>query len=111
MKDNDIARLTIITAACCVALILMIVGFEGRGKELRKQQEAYAELQNEYNYLKFNGADVQNCPLCGSNEIGLGNITNDYYVICKECRMQSSWCETVQEAIEAWNSLKKVEGM
>ena len=38
MKDNDIARSTIITAACFVALILMIVGFEGRGKELRKQQ-------------------------------------------------------------------------
>lgn len=107
MKDKSI----IVTVSLFVALVFMIIGFEGSRKELKEQQEAYTELQNEYNYLKFNGADVQNCPLCGSDEIGLGNITDDYYVICEECRMQSSWCETVQEAIEAWNSLKKIEGM
>ena len=101
--DKDI----LLTIGFGIALVLMIIGFEGRGKELKEQQEAYAELQNENSYLKFNGADVQNCPLCGSNEIGLGCGTHSYWVKCKECFMNSSWCETVEEAVNAWNSLNK----
>lgn len=94
-----------------IGFTFMVIGFEGRGKELREQQEAYAELQNENSYLKFNGADVQNCPLCGSDEIGLGSGAHEYWVTCKECYMNGSWCETVEEAVNAWNSLKKVDDM
>lgn len=101
----------IIILALGIGLVFMIIEFETRGKELREQQEAYAELQNENSYLKFNGSDVQNCPLCGSGEIGLGSGVHQYWVACKECHMNGSWCETVEEAVNAWNSLKKVNDM
>ena len=107
MKDKSI--ITIV--ALFGALVFLIIGFEGTCHELNKQREAYAELEQENAYLKFNGSEVQNCPLCGSENIGLGSVLNGCYVICKECHMQSSWCETVQEAVDAWNSLKKVDDM
>ena len=101
----------IIIVILFVAFVFMVVGFEGRGKELRKQKEAYVKLDQENAYLKFNGSEVHNCPLCDSENIGLGNAGKEYYVICKGCNMNSSWCETVQEAVNAWNSLKKVDDM
>lgn len=94
-----------------IGLVISTIGFEVSRKKLKEQQEAYVELQNENSYLKFNGADVQNCPLCSSDEIGLGSASHEYWITCKECYMSGSWCETVEVAVNAWNSLKKVDDM
>ena len=97
-----------------IALIFMIIAFEGRGKEIREiektnkeLEKVNVELQNKNNYLQFDGSEVQACPFCGSSEIKLHDAAFDkFYIECKGCYLTTGWCETVQDAIDAWNNIE-----
>lgn len=47
------------------------------------------------------------CPFCKGNKVGLIKETNKYRVICvnPSCHIEpyTNWQDTKQEAIEAWN--------
>lgn len=50
---------------------------------------------------------IQNCPICGSERIGIYIIMCDlsYRVECKECHLRTSSFENKYDAIYEWNSL------
>jgi len=50
---------------------------------------------------------IKPCKKCGEENYGIWssgrNQTDWYYLWCEECGYQSEYCETKEEAIEAWN--------
>lgn len=104
----------IVFIACGIAIICLIVGFEGTQKKLNNQikineklQNDIEELQNEKDFWKFGGTiKGQVCPTCGSSNLDLNEVVGEYYIRCKICGMTSGHFDTVQEAVKSWNSLR-----
>lgn len=43
------------------------------------------------------------CPFCGSEEASVDCGYGLFYVRCDDCGASASYCETVEQAISAWN--------
>jgi len=46
------------------------------------------------------------CPFCGASEESISkcDIDDQYYMECCSCAATGPWCETKEEAEEAWNT-------
>lgn len=54
-------------------------------------------------------SELKSCPFCGGEArvVKDGRWTDQsviYAVVCGECHAMSRWCESEEEAIEAWNT-------
>lgn len=51
------------------------------------------------------GNKLRPCPFCGSHRIQINRIyyTNEAYLRCKDCGIEQSLYDSLDEAIEAWN--------
>ena len=54
------------------------------------------------------GMEIRNCPFCGGNNFDVINTGGDdpaqFAVWCSGCASTSTWCDTDDQAIEAWNN-------
>ena len=48
---------------------------------------------------------LKTCPKCGNHKLKFVTnvMTTRTCVVCEECGEESNWCNTKNEAIEAWN--------
>lgn len=57
-----------------------------------------------------NKIELKPCPFCGGEAIRLSDFDDEYErvylesVHCRNCHARVAWQETVEEAIEAWNT-------
>ena len=49
--------------------------------------------------------ELKPCPVCGNHQLKfvINVMTTRACVVCEECGEESNWCNTTNEAIEAWN--------
>lgn len=62
---------------------------------------------------------LKNCPFCGgeayiTNEDNYGYVDDEFLICCEKCGLQFGFAnqyETAEEAIEAWNTRKPIDGI
>jgi len=49
--------------------------------------------------------ELKPCPFCGWTDVGyIQTICDGWYLVeCKNCQCEGALCETIEEAITAWN--------
>ena len=63
---------------------------------LQKVQQPLMEVEME---------KLKTCPKCGNHQLKFVTnvMTTRTCVLCEECGEESNWCNTKNEAVEAWN--------
>lgn len=59
--------------------------------------------------------ELKKCPFCGGKAAfhkvtvnDNGSVKDMYGVYCIDCRNHSEYCYTIKQAVEDWNSLRKI---
>lgn len=54
-------------------------------------------------------AKLKSCPFCGSKDISIEIIDENYSLYCEQCEIEQGLYNSLDEAINAWNRRANIE--
>jgi len=52
-----------------------------------------------------NHDDIDDCPHCGCDTLDLTETADEYYIVCRICKLNSPRADSRRDAVEFWNEL------
>lgn len=106
----------VITLIVVLSMLFLSNKWIDQQVKIRTQQETINNLLKDNSDLKSQvdkyelelanqGAELDNCFVCGNDHIKITTSYSRYYIKCSKCGINTDWYDTKNELIQYWNSI------